>query len=271
MKNKKITCFFILLSLLGISSFGKPTGNAPSIKEENVTFTVNGVTYKAFVAYDDNLKGKRPAVLIVPEWWGLNDYPKMRARKLAELGYIAMAADVFGNGKIAEDPTVAQQLVAPFYKDPKICKSTLDEALKKLKGYSQTDANNVAAIGYCFGGFVALNYAKLGADLKGVVSFHGGMGGVQVDKKLLKAKVLVCHGASDSFVPQKDVDAFKHKLDSAGMDNTFKIYPNATHAFTNPAATETGKKFNIPIAYNADADRDSWNDMKMFFGKIFKK
>src|SRR5664280_1165612 len=266
--SKSIIIFIIMLS---ISSIGKSGALSPNIKEANVSYTSGGVTYKGFIAYDDNIKGKRPAILIVPEWWGLNDYPRMRARKLAELGSIAMAADVFGDGKIAANPTEAQEFATPFYKDPSRVKSILDAALMKLKAYSQTDPNNIAAIGYCFGGYVALNYAKLGADLKGVVSFHGGMGGAPVDKKLLKAKVLVCQGGSDKFVAQKDVDKFKHQLDSIGADNSVKIYANATHAFTNPDATETGKKFNMPIEYNAEADRNSWNDMKMFFGKIFKK
>ena len=190
---------------------------------------------------------------------------------MAELGFIAMAADVFGDGKIAANPTKAQEFATPFYKDPSRVKSILDAALMKLKAYSQTDPNNIAAIGYCFGGYVALNYAKLGADLKGVVSFHGGMGGTPVDKKLLKAKVLVCQGGNDKFVAQKDVDKFKHQLDSIGADNSVKIYANATHAFTNPDATETGKKFNMPIEYNAEADRNSWNDMKDFFASVFKK
>jgi dienelactone hydrolase len=152
-----------------------------------------------------------------------------------------------------------------------MAKTLLDGAAKKLKEYEQTDVNNFAAIGYCFGGFMVLNYAKLGADLKGVVSFHGGMGGVAVDKKLMKAKVLVCQGGSDNFVSMKDVDRLKHQLDSIGTDNTVKVYANATHAFTNPDATATGKKFNMPIEYNPQADKDSWNDMKMFFGKIFIK
>ena len=265
------TGILILIFMLGTSTTGRSVSLSPNIKEEIVTYTADGVTLKGFIAYDDNIKGKRPAILVVHEWWGLNDYAKMRARKLAELGYIAMAADLFGDGKIAVNPTEAQELTGPFYKDPNLCKSRMDAALKKIKEYAQTDPDNVAAIGYCFGGFVVLNYAKLGADLKGVVSFHGGLGGVSVDKSLLKAKVLVCHGASDKFVSQKDVESFKQKLDSIGADNTFRIYANATHAFTNPASTEAGKKFNIPIAYNAEADRDSWNDMKAFFGKIFKK
>ena len=257
--------------MFGISSSVKSGSLAPGIKEETVTYTSNGVTFKGFIAYDDNIKGKRPAILVVPEWWGLNDYTRMRARKLAELGYIAMATDLFGDGKVAANPSEAQNFTAPFYKDPTLVKTLLDAALQKLEEYSQADPRNVGAIGYCFGGYVVLNYAKMGADLKGVVSFHGGIGGVPVDKKLLKAKVLVCQGGSDKFVSLKDVENFKHQLDSIGVENTLKIYANATHAFTNPDATATGKKFNMPIEYNAEADRDSWNDMKMFLGKIFNK
>jgi dienelactone hydrolase len=268
MKNKVLLISIIMLS---ISSNGRSGVPKPQIKEETVTYSANGVTLKGFIAYDENIKGKRPAILVVHEWWGLNDYARMRVRKLAELGYIALAADMFGNGKTASNPAEAQEFATPYYKDPTLSKSMLDAALKKLLEYNQTDPKNVAAIGYCFGGFIVLNYAKLGADLKGVVSFHGGLGGVPVDKKLLKARVLICHGASDKFVSQKDAENLKHKLDSIGVDNTLKIYPNATHAFTNPDATETGKKFNMPIEYNADADRDSWNDMKVFFEMIFRK
>ncbi len=223
-----------------------------------------------FIAYDSRIEGKRPAILIVPEWWGLNDYPKNRARQLAALGYIAMAIDMYGNGKIAADPTEAQALAGTFYQNPQLGKTRLDAALRKVKEYGQTDPAHVAAIGYCFGGSVVLNSAKLGSDLKGVVSFHGGLAGVRPDKNILKAKILVCHGGSDNFVPQKDLDVFKHQLDSVGADYTVKVYPNATHAFTNPAATETGKKFNMPIEYNADADKNSWNDMKLFFDSLFK-
>jgi dienelactone hydrolase len=261
----------ICLIMPGISLFGHSGSLPPKMKEETVSYMAEGVTLKSFIAYDDNIKGKRPVILVVPEWWGLNDYVKMRVRKLAELGYIAIAADMYGEGKIAENPTDAQNFSTPFYKDPNLGKIRLDAALKKVKEYSQADPANIAAIGYCFGGFVVLNYAKLGADIKGVVSFHGGMGGAPVDKNLMKAKVLVCHGAIDKFVSQKDAENFKHKLDSIGVDNTLKIYPNATHAFTNPDATATGKKFNMPIEYNPEADQNSWNDMKIFFGKIFSK
>ncbi len=243
------------------------TSNA-RLKEDATSFTVAGKNYNAFVVYDENNNNKRPGILVVPEWWGLNDYTKSRARQLAELGYIAMAVDMYGDGKTAPDPKAAQEMATPYYKDPASTKPHIDAALEKLKSYPQTDTSNMAAVGYCFGGFVILNAAKLGADLKGVVSFHGGLSGVAPDKKLLKSKILVCHGGDDQF-ENPHVAEFKKQMDSVGADYTFKIYPGATHAFSNPAATETGKKFNMPIAYNAAADSASWNDMKMFFKKLF--
>ena len=248
----------------------KETAKTPSLKEENVTYTRDGVTMNGYVVYDANKEGKRPAVLVVPEWWGLVDYPKMRARKLAELGYIAMAIDMYGNGKVADNPGDASKATVPFSKDLKMTKSRFDAALAKLKTYSEVDTNNIAAIGYCFGGGVVLNVARLGDDLKGVVSFHGGLIGAPADKNLLKAKILVCHGMADSFIKPEDVEKFKKQLDSIGADYTLKQYPNATHAFTNPASDENGKKFNMPIKYNAEADSASWNDMKDFFARIFK-
>ncbi len=272
MKTKSITKNLLFcIAFLIVASSAHSNNLPPVIKEEIVTYMADGVTLKGFVAYDESIKGKRPVVLIVHEWWGLNDYPKMRARELAKLGYMAMAVDMYGDGKIAANPTEAQNFTTPFYKDPSLAKSRLDAAIKKIKEYAQADPGNIAAIGYCFGGFVVLNSAKLGADLKGVVSFHGGLTGVPADKKLLKAKILVCQGGIDKFVPQHDADVLKHQLDSIGADNTFKIYANATHAFTNPDATKIGKEFNMPIEYNAEADKDSWNDMKIFFNRVFKK
>jgi dienelactone hydrolase len=248
----------------------KETAKAQSLKEENVTYTADNVTMDGYIAYDANKEGKRPAVLVVHEWWGLNDYPKMRARKLAELGYIAMAVDMYGNGKTADNPDDAGKYAMPFYQDPQMAKARFDAAMNKLKTYSQADTNNIAAIGYCFGGAMVLNMARMGDNLKGVVSFHGNLVGVPPVKNLLKAKILVCHGADDKFVQQPEVEKFKKQMDSIGADYTFKVYPDATHAFTNPAATANGEKFKIPIKYNAAADSASWNDMKDFFARIFK-
>ncbi len=270
MKVKSIFYAFMVICLVGVlDSFVKFKNSPVMVKEENVTFKADGVTFKGYVAYGENIKGKRPAVLVVHQWWGMNDYPKMRARKLAELGYIAMAVDMFGDGKVASDPTEAREFTKPFYSNPQLAKSRLDAAIKKIKEYPQTDPTKIAAIGYCFGGSVVLNSARLGSDLIGVVSFHGGLIGAPADKNLLKAKILVCHGGSDQFVSQKDVDLFKHQMDSIGANYEFKVYANATHAFTDTASNTIAKKFNMPIEYNAQADYNSWEDMKAFFATIF--
>ena len=247
----------------------KETAKEPSIKEENVTYTSNGVTMNGYLAYDGSKEGKRPGILVVHEWWGLNDYPKMRARKLAELGYVALAVDMYGNGKTVDNPDDAGKMATPFYQNLQMTKARFDAALTKLKTYNQVDTNQIAAIGYCFGGGVVLNMARMGENLKGVVSFHGSLLGAPADKKLLKAKILACHGAADQLVKPEDAVQFKKQMDSIGADYTFKQYPDAMHAFTNPAATAMGEKYHIPLRYNGPADTASWNDMKQFFGKIF--
>lgn len=252
-----------------MSNQEKQTGDPKeNIKEEAVNYQISGTNYVGYVYYNGEQNGERPGILVVHEWWGLNDYSRNRARQLAELGYIAMAVDMYGNEKTAEDPAGAQELATPFYKDPSLAKTRLDPAIELLKTFSQTDASKIGAIGYCFGGFVALNAAKLGADLKGVVSFHGGLSGAKPVKGSMKAKVLVCHGADDPF-ENPNVENFKKEMDEAGVDYNFVVYPGATHAFSNPNATEKGEKYNMPIRYNEAADKASWDEMKAFFEKIF--
>jgi dienelactone hydrolase len=259
----------VSISILIISSFIQTKVMAATIREETVSYTANGVTMKGFVAFDEKLKGKLPVVLIVHEWWGLNDYVKMRAREFAEMGYLAMAVDMFGDGKTASDPKQAQALAMPFYQDPGLAKTRMDAAIAVIEKYTQADPGKRVAVGYCFGGYVVLNCAKLGADLNAVVSFHGGLGGAPADKSLLKAKILVCQGESDKFVTMQDLQTFSHQMDSIGAYYTVRTYANATHAFTNPDATRVGKEFNLPIEYNAAADKASWNDMKIFLKRIF--
>lgn len=240
------------------------------LKEENITYKMDSITMDGFVVYDENIEGKRPAVVVVPEWWGLNEYAKRRARDLAKLGYIAMAIDMYGNGQRADEPGKAGQLAGPFYENPIMAKQHFDAGLAKFKEYPQVDQTKIAAIGYCFGGGIVLNVARLGEDLKGVVSFHGSLVGTPADKALLKAKVLVCHGNDDPYVPADEVAQFKKQMDSINADYTFKGYAGAVHAFTNPDATENGKKFKMAIAYNAAADTASWKEMQDFFNRIFK-
>jgi len=243
---------------------------APKLKEENISYKIDSLTMDGYVVYDENKEGKRPAVMVVHEWWGLNDYAKSRARQLAELGYIAMAVDMYGNGHRADNPTDAGNLAGPFYANPAMAKSHFEAALNKLKAYPQADTANIAGIGYCFGGGVLINIARMGEPLKGIVSFHGSLLGTPADKNLLKSKILVCHGDDDKFVLPEEVAAFKKQMDSIGADYRFKSYAGATHAFSNPNATAMGQKFNIPIAYNAAADTASWNEMKVFFKGLFR-
>lgn len=252
------------------STTEKEMAKTPVIKTEAVSYANDSAKLTGFVAYDSSSTAKRPVVLIVHEWWGLNDYVKSRAKQLAELGYLAMAVDMYGDGKVGNNPEEAGKLAMPFYTNTTLAKSRFDAALAKIKTYSQADTSKVAAIGYCFGGAMVLNMARLGEPLNGVVSFHGNLAGVPADKDLLKAKVLVCHGADDQFVKPEEVAMFKKQMDSIGADYIFKAYTGATHAFSNPAATEWGQKFKIPIAYNAAADTASWTEMKSFFVKIFK-
>ena len=268
------TSSLYILSCANESSSNKTEAKkevAADIKEEAVTYSADGVTCNGFITYNNAVKGIRPVVLVVPEWWGLNDYPRMRAKMLAEMGYLAMAVDMYGGGQIAADPKQAQTMAMPFYQNPELAKTRLMAALQKANEMEMADTTQAAAIGYCYGGFVVLNAAKLGAPLKGVVSFHGNLSGAPVNKDLLKAKILVCHGGADQFVSDAEVAAFKKSMDSVNANYIFKVYPGATHAFTNPASTATGSKFNMPIEYNGAADTASWNEMKVFFGTIFNK
>jgi dienelactone hydrolase len=245
------------------------TSRPVSVKEESVDIATDTTTMKCFVAYDENKSSTKPIVLIVPEWWGVTEFTKSKAKQLAELGYFAMVIDMYGQGRTADNPKDATAFAGGFYKNPQMSTGRIQAALTKAKGYFQADSSKTAAIGFCFGGTMVLNAAKLGLPLDGVVSFHGGLQGVQPTVNTVKSKILVCNGAADPFVPAKDVASFKKQLDSVGVPYTFKDYPGALHAFTNPKADEYGKKFKIPVGYNADADKNSWNDMKNFFADLW--
>jgi len=278
LKTLLSACTFLILISCNSSSDESSTNQSstiqaekktPKIKEESVTYTLDSLNMNNYLVYDENVEGKRPAVLVIHEWWGLNDYTKRRAKMLAELGYVAMAVDMYGNGRIGNDPGAAQNLATPYYQHPDMAKKIFDRAVEELKKNPNVDQTKIGGIGYCFGGGMLLNFVRMGEPLNGIVSFHGSLLGTPANKDLTKAEILVCHGEADSFV-NAQVAPFKKQMDSIGKSYTFKSYPGATHAFTNPDATENGKKFKMPIEYNAAADTASWNDMKEFFGRIFK-
>ncbi len=258
------TSVVLVLGMVGVG-FGEP-----KIAGKTVEYSAQGVVIKGYLAYDENVKGKRAGVLVVPEWWGLNDYTRRRARMLAELGYTALAVDMYGEGKVVATPDEAGKLSSEAMKNFDVTKSRFMAAVDFLKGQPTVDPTRVAAIGYCFGGGVVLNMARQGVDLKGVVSFHGSLTAVKpAQLGSLKAKVLVLHGANDKFIPPDQIEAFKEEMKAAGADFKFVSYPGAVHSFTNPDATEMGKKFNMPVAYNAPADKESWSEMKTFLTTIF--
>ena len=235
-----------------------------------VEYEANGTRLVGFLAYDDAIRGERPGVLVVHEWWGLNDYARSRALQLAELGYTALAVDMYGDGKQAEHPDQAGAFAAQVSENWDDAKARFNAALAVLEAQDATDEKRIAAIGYCFGGGVALNMARAGADLAGVVSFHGSLASdIEARPGQVKAKVLVLHGADDPFVPQDDVRGFKEEMEAADVDYRFIAYPGAVHGFTNPDADRYGTQFNLPLAYDAEADEASWAEMQAFFDRIF--
>ena len=251
----------VAIVLLGLALVARA-----EIRTEPIEYKDGDVTLKGLVAFDDAVAGKRPGVLVVHEWWGLNDYIKGRARQLAELGYVAFAADIYGEGFVTEDPKVAGQKAGEA-KQAGHLRSRGLLALEQLKKHEKTNSAKVAAIGYCFGGSTVLEIARGGGELKGVVSFHGGLGTDQpAQEGAVKAKILVLHGADDSFVPPAEVEAFEKEMKNAKADYRIVRYPGAQHAFTNPDVD----KIKLDGAkYNQAADEKSWKDMKAFFGEIF--
>jgi len=247
------------------------TGTAvAAIKGETVEYKAGDTVMKCHITYDDAIKGERPGVLVVHEWWGQNDYARERANQLAALGYTAMAVDMYGGGKTADHPETAGKFSGEIKKAWGTGRERFMAAYKVLATHPTVDADRTAAIGYCFGGSVVLEMARAGMDLDGVVSFHGGLdteSKAQLNK--VKAKVLVYNGAADPFVKPESIDAFKKEMDAAKVDYEFISLDGAKHAFTRPGATEDGKKFGLPLEYNAAADKKSWEGMKAFFDKLF--
>jgi dienelactone hydrolase len=237
-----------------------------------VSYTADSLTMKGYLVYDDKFTGQRPGVLVVHEWWGNNDYSRKRADMLAGLGYVALAVDMYGNGKRADNPNDAGKFATEVMTDKSTMKARFGAAMDLLKNDEHVDPSRIAAIGYCFGGAVVLGMAREGVDLKAVVSFHGNLSTQHpAEKGKVKAKILVCNGADDKFISADAIKNLKDEMKAAGADLKFVNYPGAVHSFTNPASTESGKKFNIPIAYNEKADKRSWAEMQKLFKKVFKK
>jgi dienelactone hydrolase len=237
------------------------------MKAESIEYRDGDVTLKGFVAYDDQSSHKRPGILVMPEAFGLGAHAKERAKRLAALGYIALAGDPFGNGFEPKDLQEAMQYALPLRDDTAKFRQRARVALEKLASLPVVDSNRLAMIGYCMGGTFSLEMARDGAALRGVVSFHGGLETKRpAEKGQIKAKVLVCHGADDPFVPPAQVNAFAEEMTKAGADWQLISYGGTVHSFTNP---EAGKLGNPGLAYNKLTDERSWKAMRTFFDEIF--
>ncbi|HET7834058.1 MAG TPA: dienelactone hydrolase family protein [Gallionella sp.] len=260
-------------SLLLVSLFCLATSAAQAaVIADEVTYKANGTTLKGFLAYDNAIKGKRPGVLVVHEWWGLNDYTRKRAIMLAELGYTALALDMYGNGKHAEHPDDAAKFSAVLNKNMPLAKARFDAGVHLLRKQKTVDPGEIAAIGYCWGGGVALNMARMGENLKGVATFHGALTtDIPAKPGKVKARIVSFTGDDDPFVPADKVAAFKEEMEKAGANFRVVTYPGARHAFTNPEADELAKKFNLPFAYDEAADKDSWQQLTVFLREVFAR
>jgi dienelactone hydrolase len=238
-----------------------------AIKTETIEYKDGNTVLEGYLAYDDAIKGKVPAVLVVHEWTGIGSYVKKRCEQIAGLGYAAFAVDIYGKGIRPADVNEAVKQAAIYRGDRQLMRRRALAGLEEVKKLSFVDAERIAAIGYCFGGGVVLEMARSGADLKGVVSFHGNLDTPHPeDAKNIKAKVLVCHGADDPYVSWEKVAAFRDEMREAKVDWQVIVYGNAVHGFTNP---DNGSDPSKGAAYNRQADMRSWEAMKAFFKEIF--
>jgi dienelactone hydrolase len=254
-----LICSCVLLAALSVSA---------NIVFKTVAYKQGDTVLEGLSVYDDAIPGKRPAVLVVHQWTGLGDYEKKRAGMLAQLGYNVFAVDIYGKGIRPANPKDAGAEAGKYKNDRALLRARARAGLDVLARHELTDPKRIAAIGYCFGGTTVLELARSGADLAGVVSFHGGLSTPSPDDaKNIKAKVLALHGADDPYVPAKEVVAFEDEMRQGGVDWQLVAYGGAVHAFTDwGAGTDNSKG----AAYNERADRRSWEAMKQFFAEFLK-
>lgn len=256
------------IAILGLMSVLNGLVLQGAVVEKVVEYQAGDVQGEGFHAYDDAVKGQRPAVLIVHQWTGLTDYEKMRARMLAELGYNVFALDIYGKG-VRPQPPAAGQEAGKYKGDRALYRQRLQAGLAVLVKDERTDAARVAVIGYCFGGTGALELARSGAKVVGAVSFHGGLESpTPEDAKNIQGEVLVLHGDIDPFVPDAEVAAFEKAMQAAKASYHLVRYPGAVHAFTQKMAGNDPAK---GAAYDAKADAASWEEMRRFFDRVFAK
>lgn len=250
-----------------ISVFVAVQAAVGAIKTETVEYKEGDTTLEGVLIYDDSIANRRPGILIAHQWKGLGDYERKRGEMLAKLGYVAFAADIYGKGTRPKDVAEASQFAGKYKEDRELLRQRVIAGFEQLKKSRFVDPQRTAAIGYCFGGTTVLELARSGADIDGVVSFHGGLGTpTPGDAKNIKAKVLALHGADDPHVPPAEEQAFEEEMRKAKVDWQLVAYGNAVHSFTDWNAGNDSSKGS---AYNERADKRSWEDMRDFFNELF--
>src|SRR5215471_2161873 len=238
-----------------------------AIREEPLTYSDGETTMKGFVIYDDATAAKQPGIVMVHEWWGITKHIHDEARNFAQQGYTVLIADMYGDAKTADNPKDAGALSSSVMKNPMVMESRFNAARDQLARQASVNPQRIGAVGYCFGGAVVLNMARAGADLAAVAGFHASLdlNTPAPAPGTVKAKILVLNGADDPFVKREQYDALKKDFDAAKANYQIIEYPGAVHAFTNPEATELGKKFNLPLRYDAKVDQEAKAEAAKFF------
>ena len=253
-----------------LSLFMTSTQALAEMQTETIEYTVDGQTFTGYLAWDDEFNQKRPGVLVVHEWWGHNDFAREQAEKLAASGYTAFALDMYGSGKQADHPDTAQKFMQEATSNMEQVKARFLKAKALLQNHDSVDPDRIAAQGYCFGGAVVLNMARMGVDLDGVVSYHGALGSpLQAEAGTVKAKVQVYTGGADDMVPSEQVAGLVREMQNAEVDLTLVSFPGVKHSFTNPNADKVAEQFGMPIAYDEAAARRSWQGTMRFYEEIF--
>ena len=257
----------IKFALLVFGLFISSTINAKVVTEA-VVYKEAGEEYTGYISYDNAIKGKRPGILVVHEWWGLDDYPKKRAEMLAKLGYVAFAVDMYGTGKVTDKAEQAKAWMTEATTDVEWWRERAMAGIRQLKQHKLVDKDKIAAIGYCFGGGTVLQLAYGGTDIKGIVSFHGSLPIADESSfGKIKARMLIAHGNADPFIPREVVTRFQDTLDKAGANWNMITYGNVRHSFTNTKSDSRGMD---ALKYDKHADEHSWKAMQVFFDEIFK-
>jgi len=241
-----------------------------NIRNSRIDYRVGDNIHQGYLAWDDSATENRPGVIVVHEWWGVNDYIMERVHQLAELGYVALAIDMYGNGKLADNPDEAGGLMNGVLDDMDAGTAALRAGYEVLLEQDSVDANRTAAIGYCFGGAMVLHMARIGLPLSAVASFHGALGSFHTaEPGGIGSRILVCHGEADLMVTMDDLAGFRSEMDAAQANYEVKLYADAKHGFTSREADENGSKYGIDVGYNAAADTASWQAMQSMFNQVF--